>query len=46
MTSSTGCERIDLGRIAAHLLHGVAHGGQIDDGRHAGEILQQHAAPA
>ena len=36
-------QRIDLVRIAAKRLHRVAHGGEIDDGRHAGEILHQHA---
>ena len=36
-------QRIDLFRIAAQLVHGVAHGGQIDDSRNAGEILHQHA---
>ena len=43
MTSSAGCSGLILRRVAAHALHGVAHGGQIDDGRHAGEVLQQHA---
>ena len=38
--------RIDLLRIAAELLHGVAHGGEIDHRRHAGEILHQHARRA
>ncbi len=37
-------QRVDLGGIAAQLLHGVAHGGQVDDGGHAGEVLHQHAA--
>ena len=41
-----GRERIDLLRIAAELRHRVAHGGEIDDGRHAGEILHQHARRA
>ena len=36
-------QRVDFLRIAAHLGHRVAHRGQIDDARHAGEILQQHA---
>ena len=35
-------QRIDLVGIAAEMAHGVAHGGQIDHGRHAGEILHQH----
>ncbi len=34
---------IDLLRIAAELLHGVAHGRQIDDGGHSGKVLHQHA---
>src|SRR5580693_5460027 len=38
-----GGERIDEPRIAAHALDGFAHGGQIDDGGHAGEILQQNS---
>ena len=33
---------IDLLRIAAQLLHGVAHGGQIDDGGYSGKVLHQH----
>ncbi len=33
-------------RIAAELRHGVAHGGEIDHGGHAGEILHQHARRA
>ena len=36
-------QRIDERGIAAETLHGVAHGGEIDDGGHSGEILQQHA---
>ena len=36
-------QRIDLLRIAAEHLHGVAHGGEIDDSGDAGEILHQHA---
>ncbi len=35
-------ERIDAVRVAAEAGHGVAHRGEIDDGRHAREILQQH----
>ena len=38
-----GNERVDAGRVAAHLGHGVAHGGQVDDARHAGEILEDDA---
>ena len=36
-------QRIDLLRIAAERGHGVAHRGEIDDRRHAGEVLHQHA---
>ena len=39
-------QRIDLVRIAAEPGHGVAHGGEIDHRRHAGEILHQHARRA
>ena len=39
-----GHQRIDLRRIAAELGHAVAHCSEIDDGRHAGEILHQHAS--
>ena len=35
--------RVDDLRVAAELLDGVAHGGQIDDARHAGEVLHHHA---
>ena len=46
MTRSTAFERVDLLRVAAELGHGVAHGGEIDHGRHAGEVLHQHARRA
>jgi hypothetical protein len=36
-------QRVDFLRVAAQHLHGVAHGGEIDHRRHAGEILHQHA---
>ena len=39
-------QRIDLLRIAAERGHGVAHRGQVDHGRHAGEVLHQHAGRA
>ena len=39
-------QRVDLGGIAAQRLHGVAHGGEVDDRRHAGEVLHQHASRA
>ena len=35
-----GEKRIDALGIAAHSLHGFAHGGEIHDGGDAGEILQ------
>ncbi len=34
-----GKQRIDALRIAAHALHGFAHGGEIDDRGHPCEIL-------
>ena len=39
-------QRIDLLRIAAERDESVAHRREIDDGRHAGEILHQHARRA
>jgi hypothetical protein len=39
-------QRVDLFRIAAEMLHGIAHGGEVDHRRHAGEILHQHAGRA
>ena len=39
-------ERIDLLRIAAERGHRVAHGGEIDDGGNAGEVLHQDAGRA
>ena len=36
-------QRIDLLWVAAEMLHGVAHRGEIDHRRHAGEVLHQHA---
>ena len=39
-----GDERVDLLRVAALLAHRVAHRGEVDDARHAGEVLQQDAA--
>ena len=36
-------ERVDAGRVAAHLGHRVAHRGEVDDRGNAGEVLQQHA---
>src|ERR1019366_5583551 len=39
-----GLERIDLFGIAAEGAHGVAHGGEIDDGGDAGEVLHEDAS--
>ena len=39
-------QRIDLLRVAAELLHRVAHCGEVDDRRNAGEVLHQHARRA
>jgi len=39
-----GLEGIDERGIAAELLHGVAHGGEVDDAGDAGEILEQNTA--
>ena len=38
-----GLERVDLLRIAAEDVHGVAHGGEVDDGGDAGEVLHEDA---
>ena len=38
-----GEERIDALGVAAHLDDGFAHGGEVHDGGHAGEILQEDA---
>jgi hypothetical protein len=38
-----GDERVERLGVAALLAHRVAHGRQIDDGGHAGEVLHQHA---
>ncbi len=39
-------ERVDLGGITAHADHRIAHGGEIDDRRNAGEILHQNPGRA
>jgi hypothetical protein len=36
-----GVQGVDLLGIGAELGHGVAHGGQVDHRRHAGEVLHQ-----
>ena len=38
-----GKQRIDLLGVSAHGLHGVAHRGEVDDARDAGEVLEQDA---
>ena len=38
-----GLQRVDAIGIAAEANHAVAHRGEIDDARDAGEVLQQHA---
>jgi hypothetical protein len=38
-----GHQRVDLLRVAAQARDGVAHGRQVDDAGHAGEVLQEHA---
>jgi hypothetical protein len=43
MTSSTGTSGLILFGVAAQGDDGVAHGGQVDDGRHAGQVLHEHA---
>ncbi len=39
-------QRVDLVDVAAELLHRVAHGREVDDGRNTGEILHQHTGRA
>ncbi len=36
-------ERVDLGRVAAELGDRLAHGGEVDDTGHTGEVLHDHA---
>ncbi len=36
-------QRVDAGRVAPQLRHRIAHGGQVDDGGHAREVLHDHA---
>ena len=43
MTSSAGSRGLIFFGVAAHPRDGVAHGREIGDGGHAGEILQQHS---
>ena len=46
MTSSAGKSGLMRAGIAAEVAHRVAHGGEVDHGRNAGEVLQQHARRA
>ena len=39
-------QRVDLGRVAAEVGHRLAHGGEVDDAGHAGEVLHDHAGRA
>ena len=39
-------QRVDLLRVAAKRLDAVAHGGEVDNGGNAGEVLHQHARRA
>src|SRR3989304_1242048 len=41
-----GHERVDLPGVAPHPAGGVAHGGEVAQGRTPGEILKQHAGGA
>ena len=43
MTRSTGTSGLIFFGSPPSFLHGVAHGGEIDDRRHPGEVLHQHA---
>ena len=36
-------QRVDLLGIATEVGHRLAHGGQVDDARHPGEVLHEHA---
>ncbi len=42
MTSSTGTSGLMPRRIPTQRRKGGAHGGQVHDGRHAGEVLHEH----
>ena len=41
-----GLLRVDARRVAAQRGHRVAHRGEVDDGGHTGEVLEQHARGA
>ena len=42
ITSSAGASGLTLVRVAAELGDRLAHGGQVDDAGHAGEVLHDH----
>ncbi len=44
MTSSTGCSGIHALRVAAKSNDAITHGREVNDARHAGEVLEQHAS--
>ena len=46
MTRSTGTSGLIFFGVGAEARRGVAHGGEVDDRRNAGEILHQHAGRA
>jgi len=35
-------QRVDLRRLAAEITHRLAHGREVDDARHSGEVLHDH----
>ena len=39
-------QRVDPGRVAAELLHGLAHRGQVDHCGHTGQVLEDHPGRA
>jgi len=41
-----GLERVDLPRVAPIRFMASRHRGEVDDGRDAGEVLEEHAARA
>ena len=46
MTSSAGASGLIAAGVAAEVDDGLAHGGQVDDAGHAGEVLHDHARRA
>ena len=43
MTISAGASGLIFDGVAAEVLHRLAHGGEVDDAGHAGEVLHDHA---